>query len=119
MSAIAWALHSEYQDALVEACIPKLNVTWDTYRDLGIAFWVRKKETLESLLLRMAQDSYRKTKNPANSLLWYLVSLRLFFSFFVCCFCAVCGFLLCIVYFFYASFFCPILFFCGFFFHLG
>eukprot|EP01084_Bolivina_argentea_P135874 239348_1 len=75
LGCIAWAMHSDSQDALHDLCIPTKDkqISYDTYKNLGIAYWLRNKQKLIKLIDKLGMAIYRKTKNPTDATLWYII----------------------------------------------
>ena len=57
--------------------VPKQNLTYDILKHLGISYWVRSKKLLDKLINNLAIGLYRQTKDPVNSILWYLLLKRM------------------------------------------
>ena len=73
LGCVSWAMHSDSQDALHDLCIPTTNISYETYKQLGIAFWVRNRDKVVKLVDKLAMAIYRKTKNPTDATLWYIL----------------------------------------------
>lgn len=66
-----WALHSESQETIVQACLPA-DADWPTAKSLGVGLWLTNPTTLRALVEKIAKVNFMAKKDPADSALFYL-----------------------------------------------
>ncbi|KAI8144673.1 RAVE protein 1 C terminal-domain-containing protein [Fennellomyces sp. T-0311] len=73
---MAWALHSQSQDLLLERCLRLCGgkLLWNDARSLGIFMWLQKSEVVAEQLTNIARNTYLKQdiKDPVDCTLFYL-----------------------------------------------
>ena len=80
--AIAWALHSNSQDFLLEFCLGKFSdnhrFTWDMARSLGICFWLKDINALRTCTEAIARNHFlggnakMDARDPVSCSFFYL-----------------------------------------------
>eukprot|EP00494_Astrolonche_serrata_P029384 UN29651 len=72
--AYAWAYHTEAEQTILDFTQshtqPELD--WERFNDLGIGFWL-KITMLKQRIYKMAQTTYKKTKDVSKIMLWFLI----------------------------------------------
>eukprot|EP01052_Picozoa_sp_SAG31_P006869 SAG31_NODE_321_length_17733_cov_41.320177_11_plen_1311_part_00 len=67
-----WAFHSETQEALVQSALPS-DATLTQMIDCGIPLWMKSKIDLENVCMKIAMSTFKKTKNPDDVMLLYVI----------------------------------------------
>ncbi|KAI9307260.1 RAVE protein 1 C terminal-domain-containing protein [Cunninghamella echinulata] len=73
---IAYALHSQSQDLLLDRCIRLCDgkLLWEDARAMGIFIWLQKSDVVNEQMLAIARNTYlaKETKDPVDCTLFYL-----------------------------------------------
>ncbi|CAO3607183.1 unnamed protein product [Cunninghamella echinulata] len=73
---IAYALHSQSQDLLLDRCIRLCDgkLLWEDARALGIFIWLQKSDVVNEQMLAIARNTYlaKEIKDPVDCTLFYL-----------------------------------------------
>ncbi|KAL2650756.1 hypothetical protein R1flu_018884 [Riccia fluitans] len=70
--AMAWALHSEAKETLVDLCLPAQGITWSFMRALGMGFWYTDTTQLRKTMEKVARTHYLEKRDPKDCALLYV-----------------------------------------------
>lgn len=68
---VAWALHSDHQDAIFTLCFTD-PIDWGTIKRYGLGIWVQSLSRMRVLVETLAKSEYMRTKKAESVFLWYL-----------------------------------------------
>jgi len=71
-----WALHSEAQENLLDACLAGEAMTWHILRALGIGLWLRSSTDLQKRIERLAKAQFLQRRDPHDCALMYMALNR-------------------------------------------
>ena len=75
----AWVYHSDAQESLLEFIRTKEGkLPWDRFNQLGIGYWLELSK-LKQYIFKMANDTYKISKNVSDVMVWFLVSFFVLF----------------------------------------
>ena len=71
---IIWAQHSDTETELLNAVpfMQKANPTWDDFRSLGGAWWLKNTAALKICIEKLAKSAFQQKQDPMDASLFYL-----------------------------------------------
>ncbi|GFS07033.1 DmX-like protein 2 [Elysia marginata] len=73
-SYIVWGFHSESSEVLLQAipCVKADEPVWDELKVYGVGWWLNNMMQLKTLILKVANTAFKKSKKPMDAALYYL-----------------------------------------------
>ncbi|EGC36145.1 hypothetical protein DICPUDRAFT_151429 [Dictyostelium purpureum] len=68
---ILWALHSEAQETILQACFPT-DPDWNALKQIGAGLWIKSPSTLRNVVEKLAKTTYINSKDPRECSLYYM-----------------------------------------------
>ncbi|GFO28212.1 Dmx-like protein 2 [Plakobranchus ocellatus] len=73
-SYVVWGFHSESSEVLLQAipCVKADEPVWEELKVYGVGWWLSSMTQLKTLMLKVANTAFKKSKKPMDAALYYL-----------------------------------------------